>query len=302
MIELKINKNESDINIKEYIKNRFNLTSSKVGKMIDSGDVKVNNNKVTFKYILKENDVLKIYSIHFKKVNMDFLKTKYIINIFYEDQNILIINKSRGILCQEDANNKIETLNNAIKKYLYNTKQWGPYNSNDFVPNLCHRLDKYTSGLIIAAKNKEALVEINNLIQNNKLTKIYQCLVLGIPKHKEQTLINYIKQNDDKNIMEIDYDNQYNKKIITKYKVIESYKGYSKLDVEILTGKKHQIRVHLASINHPLLGDTKYNKVNTMGYKYPCLISKEIKFHFDTKSKLSYLNNKEFKLNKIIFD
>lgn len=296
-----ITKNDSGVTIKEFLQNKYNLTSSKVGKMIDKGDVKVNNNKVVFKYILKEKDEVKVFSISNKKINYSFLNTKYQLKIFYEDENILIINKTRGILCQEDAKEKNETLNNAIKKYLYMSKKWDPNNSEQFTPNLCHRLDKYTSGLIIAAKNKKSVIEINEAIKNNKIKKIYCCLVYGKMKNKKETLRGFIKQNYDANLMEIDTNNEYKKAIITKYEVIQQYDNFAMLQVELLTGKKHQIRLHLASINHPLLGDTKYNKINTLEYKYPCLISWKIKFNLDNNSFLSYLNKKEFVLNEIKF-
>lgn len=229
-----------------------------------------------------------------------FLKTKYNINVFYEDKNIIIINKTRGILCQEDANEKIETLNNAIKKYLFNKKEWDP-KLDEYTPNLCHRLDKYTPGLIIASKNKDSAVEINELIKNHKLTKTYECLVYGVIRDKTRTLKNHIMLNEKTNKMEIDKNNLFNKEIITKYQLIKTYKNYSKIDVNIITGKKHQIRVHMAHIGHPLLGDSKYNNIDCMGYKYPCLVSKQIKFNFSKDSFLHYLNEKIFILNAFSF-
>lgn len=287
------------ISVKEYLMNNYQLTSAKVNKLINNGDIKVNNQKTSYNYQLKYDDEIKLFFLKEKKQNFNFLKTKYNIKIFYEDENILIVNKTRGILCQEDAKQKIETLNNAVKKYLYNSKQWTINNDFDFTPNLCHRLDKYTTGLIIAAKNKDALIEINKAFNKGLITKIYTVLVYGIPKIKEKTLVSYIKQEN--NIMKIDDENQYNKKIITKYKVIQEYNKHSKLEVELLTGKKHQIRVHLASINHPILGDSKYNKIDLLNYKYPCLNASKIIFNFKKNSFLAYLNKKKFILNKYEF-
>lgn len=297
---IKINNKTQNTTIKKFIMDKFDLSSSKVGKLIDNGEIKINGKKTTFNYLLKENDIVKLYNFKEPNINYLFLKTKYNIKIFYEDDNIIIINKDRGILCQEDAKEKIETLNNAIKKYLFNKKEWDPKIDNH-TPNLCHRLDKYTPGLIIASKNKESSIEINNLIKNHKLTKTYECLVYGTLRDKTKTLKNYIMLNEKTKKMEIDENNLFNKEIITKYQVIETYKNYSRVSVNIVTGKKHQIRVHMAYIGHPLLGDNKYNNINCMNYKYPCLISKEIKFNFPKESFLYYLNEKNFILNNYSF-
>lgn len=301
MILIQIKKENKGMNIKKFLMDKYSLSSSKASKMIDFGDVKINNKKVNFKYNLQINDELKIYGIKQKKVDFLFLNTLMKINIFYEDKNILIINKSRGMLCQEDSKEKQETINNAIKKYLYETKQWDPKLEPKFTPNLCHRLDKYTSGLIIAAKNPKSLLEINEAFKNHQIKKIYECLVYGVPKKNKQTLENYIMMDEKNNKMAIDLENKYNKKIITIYEILKKYNNSSLLKVEIKTGKKHQIRLHLSSIGHPLLGDTKYNNKNNFNYKFPCLISKEIQFNFKESSSLSYLNKKTFLLEKYKF-
>lgn len=302
MIIIKFNDSDK-ITIKHFLIQKLNLSSSKISKMLKNNNIKVNNQKINFNYILKKGDEIKVYNLKNKKTkshDTSFLDSNIKLDVFYEDQNIIIINKSRGVVCQEDKNEKINTLNNAIKKYLYLKKEYDL--ENDFVPHLCHRLDKYTSGLIITAKNAYSLTEINNALKENKIKKIYECLVHGILKEKSKTLVNYIMMDEVNKIMKIDKNNIYNKKIITRYKVLEEFKNYSKLEVELLTGRKHQIRVHLSSINHPLLGDSKYNKINLNKFKFPCLVSKEIKFNFDKSSKLNYLNSKLFKLKNVVFE
>ena len=293
MVQFKIDKKWNQKNLLEFLLNKFSFISiSKIKKHIKNGNIKINNAKVFYLQTLHLNDEIKIYSKEFKiqKVNWNFLKANKLKHVLYEDKNILIVDKPRGLLCQEDANQKIDTLNNRIKKYLYEKKEWDPEIETTFTPNICHRIDKYTTGLIVAAKNKKTLSEINKLWNTNAITKKYICLVYGIPKSKNKLLDNYI-MIDENNSIKIIKDNQFNKKIITEYSVITEYKNYSKLLVTLKTGKKHQIRIHLNHIGHPILGDTKYNKVDSMGYKYPCLNSFQIEFNFPKKHFLEKLNS-----------
>ncbi|MEG2250092.1 MAG: RNA pseudouridine synthase [Bacilli bacterium] len=170
-----------------------------------------------------------------------------------------------------------------------------------FVPNLCHRLDRDTTGLIIAAKNLKTLREINSCFTNGLIIKKYIALVYGdIPRGKVK-LESYIMKNEKTNLMEIDKENIFNKKIITEYELIKSYGNYSKIKIRIYTGKKHQIRVHMATINHPILADSKYNKINSLNFKNLCLQANEIKFELPSNHFLSYLNEIEFKLSETKF-
>lgn len=303
MILFKIQHKCEEITLKKYLLNKFSkLTSSKAAKLINQNKVKVNNKKSTFNYQLKIGDEIKcFFNLEPKKINYDFLKSKQSFQIFYEDENLIIANKPKGLICQEDMNEKINTLNNQLRKYLYEKQEWIPEQDSTFIPNLCHRLDKYTNGLIIFAKNEKTLKEINILFKNNNIKKMYKCLVLGILKNKKQTLVNYWMLDEKKKIAMIDKENKYNKIMITKYDVLEEYEGSSILNVEIVTGRKHQIRLHLSSINHPILGDNKYNKINNMGYKFPCLTSWKIEFNAPENSFLSYLNKKIFELKNIQF-
>lgn len=295
MVLIKINSKNKGQTLFDFLTNNFpNISISKIKKHIKNGNIKVNNSKVFYLQTLNVDDEIKIYSGDFKinKINWDFLKAKELKHILYEDKNVIIVDKPRGLLCQEDSKEKIDTLNNRIKKYLYENKKWNPNIDLNFIPNTCHRLDKYTTGLVVAAKNKETLSEINKLWNTNAITKQYICLVYGIPKPKKNTLENFIKLND-KNELEIINKDLYNKKIITKYEVIEEYKDSSKLLVTLKTGKKHQIRIHLSYIGNPILGDTKYNKIENFGFQYPCLNAYKIKFNFPKKHFLEKLNSLE---------
>lgn len=300
MTLIKVRKNESNQKLKDFLINFFNneFSSSKISKSIDNGDIKVNNKKVAWNYIIQENDEIKIY-LKVKKESvsdLDFLKAKSELKVIYEDKNIIVVYKPRGVVCQKDQNEKFDTLNNRIKKYLYEK------NEESYLDcHIVHRLDKYTIGLCLAGKTKEVIKKFNDYWNTNKINKFYKCFAYGYFKKREQTLINYIKENEEKQIMEIDKENLYNKKIITHYRVINQYSNYALLDVEIKTGKKHQIRVHLASIRHPILGDTKYNKINNFDYKYPCLVAYKLKFNFSKFDDFYYLNNKNIELKEYKF-
>lgn len=297
MTLLKITKENENKILKSFLIEKFSssLSSSKISKSIQSGDIKVNNKKVLWNYILKENDEIKIY-LKLPKDNYDFLDSNDEIKIVYEDENILVVDKPRGLVCQKDMNTKIDTLNNRIKKYLYTN------NDPSFeVAHLVHRLDKYTCGLCVAGKSEQVIKYLNENWNSNYINKYYRCLALGKFKNKSETLIDYIKINEDKKIMEIDQSNIYNKKIITHYEIIKQYKDFAELLVKIDTGRKHQIRVHLASIGHPILGDTKYNNKNNLLYRYPCLVSYKISFNFPIESKLNYLNDVNIKLKNVVY-
>ena len=303
MILFKIQQKYEEITLKKYLLNKFpSLTSSKVAKLIDQNKVRVNNKKSTFNYQLKIGDEIKcFFNLEPKKINYDFLNAKQTFKIIYEDENLIIANKPKGLVCQEDANEKINTLNNQLRKYLYEKEEWIPEKDSTFIPNLCHRLDKYTNGLILFAKNEKTLKEINILLKNNNIKKMYKCLVLGTLRNKKQKLVNYWMLDEQNKIAKIDKENKYNKIMITKYDVLEEYGDSSLLNVEIVTGRKHQIRIHLSSINHPILGDTKYNKIDNLGYKFPCLTSWKIEFDIPKDSFLSYLNKKTFELKDVQF-
>lgn len=304
MKKIIIDQKNTNVKVKDFLLKEFPFTtSSQISKQFKKGNIKLNNLKITNNQILKANDEIKIF-VNLKETKIDdsFLISKINFKVFYEDENVLIINKDRNTKCQEDKVEKINHLNNQIKKYLYLKKEWDPSNSNGFKPNLCHRLDKNTIGLIIAAKNEKAMQEIYSGFTNNYIQKYYLCNVYGKLKNKKGTLIDYIMINEKLGRMEIDKKNLYNKKIITHYEVLEENKNFSKLLIKLETGKKHQIRVHMAHISHPILGDEKYNDKNQLGFKNICLAASKIVFNFPSSFSLCYLNKKEFELKNIVFN
>ena len=233
-----------------------------------------------------------------KEKEYDFKDCKIKSIIFYEDENIIIFDKKKGVYCQEDINEKTNTLSNYLKLYLFNKKEWDGY-STEQEPALINRIDVNTEGLVIAGKNKRVVRNLNNLIANKKISKKYLALVHGRLRNKENYWVDYIyKHPITKNKMKVcSSPNTYETSVIeTNVFVIKEEWTYSLVEIELISGKKHQIRAHLSYYKNPIVGDYKYaNQKYDSDVKSQILISKEIKFNADKKNELFYLNKANFK-------
>ena len=264
------------------------LTTSIFYKTLRKKDIKINDKRISENCLLRTGDDVKIY------VADDFLYKKLDIPIVYQDNNIVIFNKPQSIEVTGE-----NSLTDYAKKLFLN-------DANTFIEP-CHRLDRNTSGLVLFARNKSSLDELLLAFKNHLVEKHYICAVYGIPKKKTQRLEAFLFKDSKKSQVYIsDQPQKGYQKIITSYKLIKTnpQKNISLLDIQLETGKTHQIRAHLAYINLPILGDGKYgiNKINKeFSLSKQQLSSYSLSFHLPLNSNLSYLNEKIFKQSKMPF-
>lgn len=254
-------------------------------KLLRKKDIKINGKRVNKDIFVYESDKIDIY------LPKELEDVKIEVDIIYEDENILVINKP--------ANIEVTGINSVTE--IINKQ----YANCEFRPQPCHRIDRNTTGLVMFAKNEEALRILLEKFKKHEIEKHYLALVYGIPNKKEERLESYLFKDQKKSQVYIsDTFKKGYQKIITKYTVLEKRKNNTALlDVEIETGRTHQIRAHLSHIGYPIIGDGKYgkNEINKQfGKKYQMLCSYKLKFHFQSESGiLSYLKGKEIELKNI---
>lgn len=311
MQKITINKNDAGQRIDKYLTKSFkNLPTSLMYKYIRKKRIKLNGKKCEISSRLSEGDIIELYinDEFFEKSEKqyDFLKAPNKIDILYEDSNILLLDKKPGLIVHPDENYHFDSLISRVTHYLYDKHEFNPEKENSFAPALVNRIDRNTGGIVIAAKNAESLRILNQKMKNRELKKIYLCIVHGTLKNKAGVLSAYLDKNEKQNRVYISSNKKEGlKHIKTKYKVLKEYGKFSLLEVELLTGRTHQIRAHFAFIGHPLLGDGKYgtNELNKgTGFKYQALYSYKLIFNFTTPAGLlEYLNGKEITAPNIWF-
>lgn len=309
MKEFQIKKNDAGQRLDKFLTKAVKgLPISLMYKYIRTKKIKVNRARTEQKYVLQEGDIVQLFiKDEFfdspEKDNSALASITPKLTIVYEDENIILCNKRPGVLVHEDDEGKDNTLIMHIKAYLYQKGEYDPDSEQSFAPALCNRIDRNTGGIVIGAKNAEALRVMNEKIKNDEISKFYYCVVHGKMPKKADTLTGFLLKDSDKNQVKI-FDKQVkgSKNIITKYKVVSEKNGMSLLEIELVTGRTHQIRAHMSYIGHPLLGDGKYgiNKDDrAKGYKYQALYAYRLRFDFDDDSgALGYLRGKEVKLSR----
>lgn len=272
MKKIIVNQNDIGKRIDSYIAANTGLSRTNIQRLIEEGKVLVNLKNTKVSYKVQENDEI---TIEEEKPKETSLKAQNIpIEVLYEDNDIIVVNKPKGMVVHPANGNPDGTLVNAVMAICKDSLSGI---GGEIRPGIVHRIDKYTSGVLVIAKNDKAHIQMSEQIKNHEVEKTYIALVKGIVKENEATINMPIgRSTRDRKKMAVRKDG---KNAITHFKVLERFRNYTLLEVKIETGRTHQIRVHLAEIGYPIVGDEVYsNGKNEWGIKGQCLHAKSLKF------------------------
>ena len=228
------------------------------------------------------------------------------LDIVYEDENLMLLNKRPGLLCHADEHEKVNTLITHIQAYLYQKKEWDPRAENSFTPALCNRIDRNTGGIVMAAKNAETLRILNQKIRDREIDKFYLAVIHGKIVPPAGKLEGYLLKDGERAQVKV-----YNRPVpegrsaATLYKTLKTARGLSLVECQLLTGRTHQIRAQFAAAGHPLLGDGKYGRERDnkqYGRSGQALWSYKLAFPFPTDAGLlEYLRGRTFTVDRVDF-
>lgn len=298
-MKIDIGNNESGQRLDKFLRKWLkDVPLSAIYKSIRKGDIKVNGKKKKEKYFLELGDVVEARYIvsnvkkrEFKGVETGALK------VVYEDSNMLLLEKWPGILVHSDNKKKESTLTDYALSYLYDKGEYLPGESLTFKPSPCNRLDRNTSGIVVYGKNYEALKVLNQMIRERDIDKYYIAVVRGRLKDGRYTA--YICKNREENVSNVvDEPGKNTKEICMETKTLKSCGTYSMIEINLLTGRSHQLRAHLAHLGNSIIGDPKYgdgnvNSIffNKYGLEYQYLYA--YKFYFkNCTNNFSYIEGR----------
>ena len=306
-----VTKNDAGQRLDKFLTKTYrNLPMSLLYKAVRKKDIRLNGKRCEASSRLNEGDQVYLFlpddALEIAPPTYEFMHASKALDIVYEDGHVLLLNKKAGLLVHPDDREFADTLIVRVQRYLYEKGEYNPADEQSFAPALVNRIDRNTSGIVIAAKTAVALRVLNQKLKDREIEKFYLCIVHGSMPKAEDTLEAYLEKNESQNRVYIsDTQKQGARTIRTRYRVLEEKNNLSLLEIHLLTGRTHQIRAHLASIGHPLLGDGKYgtNALNKgTGFNKQALCSYRLQFAFTSDAdELNYLNGKEFTLKDVWF-
>lgn len=270
---------------------------SRIYKAFRKGDIRVNGNKINEKHSLVEGDIVETKYITSDVKKEEFKRIENKLKITFEDSNILMVEKWPGVLVHADKKDGEPTLTDYVLSYLFDKGDYRPENEITFTPAPCNRLDRNTSGIVMFGKNFQALKALNEMIRERNVEKFYMALVRG--RIKDGVYEGYIHKNEDANISQVyDVEMPDTKKIAMEVKSIESCGTFSLIDINLLTGRSHQLRAHLSHLGNAIVGDSKYGdkKINNFftnkyALNYQYLYAYKATFK-NCPEELAYMENK----------
>ena len=312
MREFTIGKNDAGQRLDRWLGKTLPLLPAPLAqKYIRLKRVKVNGKGSARDVRLQVGDLLQLYinDEFFDQPREDnaFLAVfKPKLDIVYEDENLMLLNKRPGLLCHADEHEKVNTLITHIQAYLYQKKEWNPRDEHSFTPALCNRIDRNTGGIVMAAKNAETLRILNQKIKDREIAKFYLAIIHGRMAPPQGKLEGFLLKDESRAQVKVFHKPvPGGKSAATLYKTLKVNRGLSLVECELLTGRTHQIRAQFAAAGHPLLGDGKYGRERDnkqYGRSYQALYSYKLKFQFTTDAGcLNGLNGKEWTVKDVDF-
>lgn len=274
--------NKESVRIDTYLIDKLNFSRSKIQKMIKNNYILVNNKPVKNSYLLKENDIINVTD--YEEAPQDVVAEDMDLDIVYEDDDVMVINKANGVVVHPAIGNFNHTLVNGL---MYHSKKLSDING-EFRPGIVHRIDAYTTGLLMIAKNNEAHEFLAKQLEDKTTTRKYIALVWGVIKTDTATIDAPIGRDKlDRKKMAVTLENSKN--AITHLKVLKRYKNATLIELKLETGRTHQIRVHMNYINHPVVNDPVYGKRKIIDDTGQCLHAKTLGFiHPRTKKYMEF--------------
>lgn len=274
---MKIEANINGERLDTYLSNNIELSRSQISKLIKNKNILVNGETVKNGYTIKEGDIIEV---DYEEETYDLKPEKMDLDIVYEDEDVIVVNKANGVVVHPALGNKSGTLVNGL---MYHSNSLSS-NNGEFRPGIVHRIDAYTTGLLMVAKNNKAHEILAKQLEEKTTTRVYYALVWGVIKNDTVTIDAPIgRDSNERKKMAVTDINA--KKAITHFKVLERYKNATLIELRLETGRTHQIRVHMNYIGHPVVNDPVYGRRKIIDLTGQCLHAKTLGFIHPTKEK-----------------